>query len=80
MKLYHLVSAALIAAMATTALAQNEPSTAEKVKSWTRVQWVKTRTEFAKDKEKWASCRKQNKDMKLKGKASWAFLYDCMKA
>jgi len=80
MKVHHVVSAAILAAMMTTAQVQAEPSTTEKVKNWTRSEWNKTRAEFAKDKEKWATCRKEGKDKKLKGRKSWSFLYDCMKA
>jgi hypothetical protein len=43
-------------------------------------QWNRAVAEYRKDKTKWTSCRKQSADMKLKGKASWSFLYDCMKA
>ena len=80
MKIHLLVSAAIVAAIVSAVSVQAEPSTTEQVKTWTRAQWAKARTEFAKDKQKWASCRRQSKDMKLKGKASWSFLYDCMKA
>jgi hypothetical protein len=80
MKVHHVVSAAILAAMMTTAQVQAEPSTTEKVKNWTRAEWNKTRAEFSRDKEKWASCRKQGKEQKLRGKASWSFLYGCMKA
>jgi len=59
---------------------QAEPSTTEQVKNWTLRQWNRAVAEYRKDKTKWASCRKQNADMKLKGKARWSFLYDCMKA
>jgi hypothetical protein len=59
---------------------QAEPSTAEQVKTWSLRQWNRAAAEYRKDKVKWASCRKQSADMKLKGKARWSFLYDCMKA
>jgi hypothetical protein len=36
--------------------------------------------EWKKDKAKWNACREKAGDKKLKGKASWGFLYDCMKA
>jgi hypothetical protein len=82
MKIQHFVSAAIIAAMVSVAPVpvQAEPSTTEQVKNWTLRQWRAAVAEFSKDKAKWASCRKQGKDMKLKGKASWSFLYGCMKA
>ena len=80
MKIHYLVSAAIVAAMVTVAPVQAEPSTAEQVKNWSQRQWNKAAAEFSKDKAKWTSCRKQGRDMKLKGKASWSFLYNCMKA
>jgi hypothetical protein len=80
MKVHALVSAALVAAMLAAAPALAEPSTAEQVKTWTLKQWRAATAEFSKDKAKWASCRKQGKDMKLKGKENWSFLYGCMKA
>jgi hypothetical protein len=81
MKVYHLVSAAIIAAAVTVAVAPvRAESTADEVKNWSVRQWTKARIEFAKDKTKWADCRKQGKAMKLKGKDSWSFLYGCMKA
>jgi hypothetical protein len=82
MKVHALVSAAIVAIMVSIAVApvRAEPSTTEQVKNWTLRQWRAAVAEFSKDKAKWASCRKQGKDMKLKGKASWSFLYDCMKA
>ena len=67
--------------MVTTAPVQaQQPSTTEQVKTWSLKQWNKAKAEFVKDKAKWASCRQQGKEKKLSGKASWAFLYDCMKA
>jgi hypothetical protein len=81
MKIHYLVSAAIVAATMTIAVVPvRAESTADEVKTWSLRQWTKTRLEFAKDKTKWASCRKQGKDMKLKGKESWSFLYGCMKA
>jgi hypothetical protein len=80
MKIHYFVSAAIITAIVTVAPVQAEPSTAEQVKTWSLRQWNRAVVEFRKDKTKWASCRKQSSDMKLKGKASWSFLYDCMKA
>jgi hypothetical protein len=79
MKVHYVVSAAILAAMMTAAQVQAEPSTTDKVKTWTRAEWNKSKAEFAKDKDKWASCRKEGRDKKLRGKASWSFLYDCMK-
>jgi hypothetical protein len=84
MTIRYVVSAAVVAAMITvTGPVQAQaptPSTAEQVKTWTLKKWNATKAEFAKDKAKWADCRKQGTDKKLKGKESWSFLYDCMKA
>jgi|HubBroStandDraft_6_1064221.scaffolds.fasta_scaffold482536_2 hypothetical protein len=55
-------------------------STADEVKDWTRKKWNAMKREWKKDKAKWNACREKAGDKKLKGKASWGFLYDCMKA
>jgi hypothetical protein len=55
-----------------------EPSAATQVETWTKEQWNAAQKEWAKDKTKWASCRKQSKAQKLSGRKSWAFLYRCM--
>jgi uncharacterized low-complexity protein len=67
-----------VASVATSAQAQ-APSTADQVKTWTSKQWNAAKKEYAKDKEKWAKCRAESKEKKLTGKASWSYLYDCMK-
>ena len=79
MKIHYLVSAAIVAAMVSVAPVKAETKVDE-VKNWSKRQWNRAANEFSKDKAKWADCRKQGKDMKLKGKASWSFLYECMKA
>ena len=56
----------------------SEPSATERVETWTREQWNAARKEWAKDKAKWASCRKKSKDQRLSGRKSWSFLYGCM--
>jgi hypothetical protein len=55
-------------------------STADEVKNWTRKKWNAMKREWEKDKAKWNACNEKASDKKLKGKASWSFLYDCMKA
>jgi hypothetical protein len=87
MSIRYVLSAAVVAAMVTMGPVQaqqqpatKEPSKTEEVKTWSLKQWNKARAEFAKDKAKWASCRQQNKEQKLRGKASWSFLYNCMKS
>ena len=77
----YVVSVAIIAALFTvTARVQAQsPSTTDQVKNWTLKKWNEARAEFVKDKAKWADCRRQNRDKKLRGRASWSFLYDCMK-
>jgi len=56
-----------------------KPSAAAQVENWTTKQWDDAKREWAKDKIKWADCRKQSKDQKLEGRKSWSFLYTCMK-
>ena len=54
-------------------------TTSEKIEGWTVKQWNAATVEWAKDKTEWASCQKQVSGKKLSGRASWSFLYDCMK-
>jgi hypothetical protein len=77
----YFMPAIILAVTITIAHAQApEPSTADQVKSWSLKQWMRAKAEFAKDKDKWMSCREQSKTQKLHGHASWQFLYGCMKA
>jgi hypothetical protein len=78
MRIHRFVSAAIVAAMVSVAPAKAAPSV-DDVKTWTRAQWAKAVAEFSHEKAKWGDCRKQSKEMKLRGKESWSFLYGCMK-
>lgn len=81
MKVRCVVPAIILAVAVTITQAHaQEPSTADQVKSWSLRQWMRAKAEFAKDKDKWSSCREQSKAQKLHGRASWQFLYGCMKA
>jgi len=62
----------------TVAPASSKPSATTRVETWTKKQWNAAQKEWAKDKAKWADCRKQSKAQKLSGKKSWSFLYQCM--
>jgi hypothetical protein len=80
-----LVAAAMLGVVTPgAALAQAttpSPSTSSKiddVSQWTSKQWNRAKTEWAKDKEKWADCEKQSKDQNLTGRKSWSFLASCM--
>jgi hypothetical protein len=55
-------------------------STADEVKEWSRKKWNAMKREWKKDKAKWNACNEKAGDKKLSGKASWSFIYDCMKA
>jgi hypothetical protein len=80
MSIRHVLSAAIVVgAITVTSVQAQESSTADQVKTWSVKQWNGAKAEFAKDKAKWASCRQQDKDQKLRGRASWRFLYECMK-
>jgi hypothetical protein len=71
-----LIVGAVLAVGTLGALAQapgGEPS------AWTRKHWNEVKATLALEKEKWAECRKQSREQKLRGKKSWAFLYGCMK-
>ena len=74
---FPLIAAGALAIGTMGALAQAPAS--DKPASWTRKHWEEVKAELSKEKDKWAACRKDQKDQKLKGKASWAFLYACMK-
>jgi hypothetical protein len=65
-------------APAASAPPSSKPSAAARVETWTRKQWDAAQKEWAKDKAKWADCRKQSKAQKLSGRKSWSFLYQCM--
>jgi hypothetical protein len=63
------------------ASAPASPPTSSKVddvSKWTMKQWNQARAKWAKEKDKWADCRKQAKDQKLTGRKSWSFLASCM--
>ena len=55
-----------------------QPSATATVKKWTTKQWNAAKSEWAKDKAKWAGCQQQSTDQKLAGRKSWSFLYTCM--
>lgn len=55
-------------------------SSADQVKDWTQKKWNAMKREWRKDRAKWDTCNRQATDQKLTGKASWTFIYDCMKA
>jgi hypothetical protein len=62
----------------TTAPAPSISSKADDVSKWTTRQWNHAKAEWAKEKQKWADCRKQSKDQKLTGRKSWSFLASSM--
>lgn len=65
---------------ATPSPSSTVSSTTDQVKDWTLKKWNAMKHEWRKDKAKWDTCNQQASDQKLSGKASWAFIYDCMKA
>jgi len=54
-------------------------STADEVKDWTLKKWNAMQHEWRKNRAKWDTCNRQASGQKLTGKASWTFIYDCMK-
>ncbi len=56
----------------------SKPTTAAQIEAWTTKQWEAAKKEWARDKAKWADCRKQSDKRKLEGRKSWWFLYQCM--
>jgi len=65
-------------APATSATEPSKASIPTQVETWTKDQWETAKKEWAKDTAKWASCQKQSRQQKLKGRKSWPFLYKCM--
>jgi len=65
-------------ASAASAPTSSKPSAAAQVETWTRKQWNSAQKEWAKDKAKWADCRKQSSKQNLEGPKSWSFLSKCM--
>ena len=61
-----------------TPAAKAEPSMVSKVDTWTLAVWNAAKAGWAKDKAKWAACRKDAGAKKLSGRKSWSFLYTCM--
>jgi hypothetical protein len=59
---------------------QTVSSSADQVKDWTLKKWNAMKREWRKDRAKWDTCNRKASDQKLTGKASWTFIYDCMKA
>lgn len=55
-------------------------ATTDQVKDWTLKKWNAMKREWQKDRAKWDTCNRQAGDQKLTGKASWSFIYDCMKS
>jgi len=55
-------------------------ATADDVSKWTWRQWHAAKSRWAKESDKWHSCNQQATDKKLKGRASWSFIYQCMTA
>jgi hypothetical protein len=55
------------------------PSTMDKVKSWSLRRWNAAKAEMSKNKVQWDACTAQAKEQKLKRRAAWAFVSDCMK-
>ena len=82
MNIRYFISLAIVATTVTITgpVSAQNPSNTEQVKTWSLKKWNEIKAEISKDKAKWSSCRQQGKDKKLKGRASWSFLYDCMKA
>jgi hypothetical protein len=74
-----IVVTAVIGSGVAIAQTSSTPSKTEQVEKWTTKQRVAAKKEWAKDRKKWADCRKQSKEQKLDGQKSWSFLYKCMR-
>lgn len=71
------VTSGMVLAQTTTPSSPTS-SKIDDVSKWTSQQWNRAKTEWAKEKEKWADCQKQSKDQNLTGRKSWSFLASCM--
>jgi hypothetical protein len=65
-------------APAASTPASSKPSATTQIETWTKKRWDAAVKEWAKDKAKWADCRKQSKAQKLSGQKNWSLLYQCM--
>lgn len=74
------VGSAALAQSTSSSPSTTVSSTADQVKHWTLKKWNAMKREWRKDKAKWDACNRRASDEKLSGKASWSFIYDCMKA
>jgi len=55
-----------------------KPGAVSKVKTKSKETWANMKARWAKQRERWADCQKREKAEKRTGKASRAFLEDCM--
>lgn len=55
-----------------------KPGAVSKVKTKSKETWTDMKTRWAKQRERWADCQKREKAEKRTGKATRAFLEDCM--
>ena len=69
----------VVAALTVGTLSAQAQAPSGEPSSWTRKTWNEVKATLEKDTAKWTDCRKQQKEQKLRGKKSWAFLYSCMK-
>jgi hypothetical protein len=67
-----------VALAQTTTPPSSTSSKVDDVSKWTSRQWNQAKGKWAKEKEKWADCRKQSKEQNLTGRKSWSFLASCM--
>jgi hypothetical protein len=55
-----------------------KPGAVSKAKAKSKETWADMKARWAKQRERWADCQKREKAEKRTGKASRAFLEDCM--
>ncbi len=70
----------LALAQTTTPPASSTPPAAssDDTSSWSKKKWNQMKAKWAKEKVKYADCRKQVKEQKLKGTEGWKFTASCM--
>jgi hypothetical protein len=68
-----------LAQTSTTPPASSTPAaSSDDTSSWSKKKWSEVKAKWAKEKVKYADCRKQAKEEKLTGTKSLSFTYDCM--
>jgi hypothetical protein len=64
--------------VAAAAAKKADQAEKKKEETWTRKKWNEARKKWQQEKEKWASCTRQSREQKLRGRKRWSFIAECM--